>query len=183
MEKSFIVNKESQYHKDIDKYIELSKQQSEFVEIFCKEHNIEAKEFCVGGDGLMNRPFEDWYKDDIKFSIIPTENDLNNHSKMLRKPDSYGLCTFKKKSKLAKIFAQRCVDEKIIINLYSYRISDYFKSLSYHGCNYSRFVLDDIMYLKVKSDYLKEDDIPEGFIEIKNSEFYKKLEEFEELNK
>lgn len=179
MERCFIVSKESKLYKDLDQYRQLEKSQIQFINKFFKEHEIESEMFRVSGNGMVNQPFNENCKSDIKLSIIPTKNDIDKYGKYLSKPDKHDLCSFKKNSKVANDFAQKCVDEKVIINLYRPRVGDYFKSISYHGCNTGYFELDDKFYLRVKSDFLKEDDTPEGFTEILKSEYYKAQEEME----
>lgn len=179
MERAFIATKESKYVQDYDSYIDLLNRQKDFVNKFCKDNNIEANEYLVRGNGFVNQPFKECSKKDISFSIIPTANDLNNFSKMLTKPDKYELFSFKKNSKIAKDFAQKCIDEQIVINLYSPKPRDYFKSMSYMAYSYQQFEYDDTFYIMIKSEYLEEDDTPDGFVEIKMSEFYKVKEEYE----
>ena len=174
MERSFIVSEESKYLKSYSNYIEMTNQQKKFVFDFLKEKEIEAKSYILRGDGFMNCSFDEYNQSDIKLSIDPTENDLIKFKKMLTKPSgSYNLCTFKKNSAIGKELAQRCVDEKVIINLNQPRIGDYFKSLEHGICAYSYQILpyNDKFYAKITSEYLKSDDTPEGFTEIELSEF------------
>ncbi|ENJ9653510.1 hypothetical protein AB2T14_001118 [Clostridium botulinum] len=178
MEKAFIVSKESELFKDIEKYRKLEKQQREFINKFFKENNIEANQYRVSGDGFCNVPFED-YEETITLYIIPTDKDKEKFGKMLNKPGKRYLQAFRKTSKIAKDFRKQIVDEHIVINLDQPRIGDYFKSISWFGCNFSLFEHKNIMYLRVNSEALKEDDNPKGLTEIKLSEFYKVQEELE----
>ena len=183
MERSFIASKESKYVQAFDKYIELGQQQKVFVNKFFNEKGIEATSYMIGGNGSVNKPFREYEKKDITFGIEPTENDLIKFDKMLCKPGKYDLCSFKKSSSISKEFGQKCIDEEIVINLYSPRISDYFTSLGCHGLSRSQFPIGDSLYIKVTSEYLKKEDTPEGFTEIKLSEYYiaeEKLESKEE---
>lgn len=177
MEKAFIITKDSEYSKELDEYIDLSNQQKKFINKYFAENSIEATTYHMSGNGGVNSCFDDYEKHEISLSIEPTENDSIRFLGMLRKKNEYGLCKFKKNSSLLKDFAQRCIDEKVVINLWQPRISDYFKSIRYRGCGMTRFVLNDIMYMKIDSDYLDDKEVPDGFIEIKLSEFYIKLEE------
>ena len=179
MERSFIASKESKYVQDLNEYVEQNKQQKEFVRKFFIEKGIEANCFIVGGNGFMGVPFQEGDKKEITIDIEATENDLIKFSKMLCKVGENGLNKFKKSSSIAKEFAQKCIDEQIIINLWSPRISDYFESLGCNGCNYSHFPVGDDLYIKVSSKYLKETDVVEGFTEIKLSEYYIAKEKFE----
>lgn len=179
MEKSLIVNKESKYYKDLMQYIECSEQQRKFVFKFLKEKGIEAERYYIGGDGMCNCAFDKYLKGNIRLHILPTENDLNKFGKMLTKADTYGLQTFKKNSVITKDFADRCINEKIIINLLEPDFRDYFKSIDWQAYSYKQFEYNSQLYLKITSEALKADDIPEGFTEIKLSEFYKAMEEYE----
>lgn len=131
----------------------------------------------------MNTSFEEYEKDNITLSIEATENDVNKFGKMLRLKNEYGLRSFKKKSDIGKDFAQRCIDEKVIINLWNPRILDYFENIGLRGCSYYRFIHQDLMYMKIDSDYFDEKEVPEGFKVIKLSEFYIKLEEHKNQQK
>jgi len=172
MERSFIAAKESKYVQDINRQIELGNQQREFIKKFFIEKGIEANLYIVSGDGSINQPFDEDDKKEIGLRIEPTNNDLIKFNKMLCKPSKHNLCAFKKSSTIAKEFSQRCVDEQIIINLHSPRISSYFKSLGYHGLTRSQFPVADEFYIKIESEYLTKEDTPEGFTEIKLSEYY-----------
>src|SRR5574344_1436880 len=129
MEKSFIVSKESEYRKDFDKYIEMVNEQKKFINKFFDEKGIKGVQYKMWGNGSYDVPFNEEENSEIKLGIIPTEEDSATYSKSLTKPNEYHLCYFKKSSKMAKEFAKRCINEKIIINIYKPRVSDYFKSL------------------------------------------------------
>ncbi|AUN01514.1 TPA: hypothetical protein ACXDAY_002205 [Clostridium botulinum] len=185
MEKAYLVQESSEYYKDVLKYIQPDKEQSKFVFSFLDKNNIQAERYYLCGDGCCNKPFLQEDKGDISLSIIPTDEDKEKLSKSLCKPDQYGLCSFKKNSKIGKEFAQYCIDNKIIINLLKPRIGDYFESkspnnLSLGGYRLSQFEVGDNLYVKLDSHKINEETkTPEGFVEIKLSEFYKKLEEYE----
>jgi hypothetical protein len=177
MERCFIVTKESKYFKDYNVYKEKEETQRKFINIFFNEKGIDGKHYVISGDGFVNTPFNDNSKDKIKLSVDPTENNMNKFKQMLCKPNKYGLCDFKKNSIIGKEFAQKCIDEKIIINLYKPIPRNYFKSLSYYGYRYQEFLHNEILYLKIESEYLDSNEIPEGFEEIKISEYYKIIED------
>ena len=180
MERSFIVSKESTYREDFDKYVGMVEQQKKFINSFFNEKGITANEYKIHGNGSCNSPFKEYEKSDIRLSIVPTEEDLITYGKNLNKPNDYDLCYFKKNSKISKEFAQRCVDEQIVINIYRPRVSDYFKSLGgFRGCSRQQFEYEGKLYLKVESDSLDKDDTPKGFEEIKLSEYHLAEEEFE----
>ena len=150
-----------------------------FVKEFFKKSGVETREFYIGGDGRVGIPFDDYDKKNITLSIVPTERDINNFGKDLLKPDQIGLRAFRKSSKFAKVFAQKCIEEQIIINIYHLDMRDYFKSIDCASYSYSRIPCEEGFYLKIESHGLNESEIPEGFKEIKLSEFYKAKEEFE----
>lgn len=185
MEKAYLVQESSNYYQDLQIYIQRREKQKEFVFKFLREHNVEAKEYWLHGDGYCDRPFLEEDKKDISLSIIPTEKDKENLNKQLCKPDQYNLYGLKKNSKIGKEFAQYCIDNEILINVSEPRIGDYFEfkssnNLSLGGYRLSQFELEDNLYVKLDSHKINEETkTPEGFIEIKLSEFYKKLEEFE----
>jgi hypothetical protein len=182
MERSFIATEECEYYKDNKRYESLAMQQKQFVKEFLLEKGIEATKYIVGGNGFVNQPFRECSKKDIILSIEPTMNDLVTFGRYLTKPDQHNLCSFKKNSKIAKDFAKKCIDEQIIINLWSPKPRDYFKSISYMAYSYQQFEYDNKLYIIVKSEYLKEDDTPTGFNEIKLSKYYQALEELEGNN-
>ncbi|NEZ46136.1 hypothetical protein FDF74_02785 [Clostridium niameyense] len=178
MEKAFIVNRESKLYKDIKKYRDLESEQKKFINKFFKEYDIEANTYRITGDGLINKPFQE-YDSNISLYIDPTENDLKKYGKILNKQGRYGLRAFRKTSKIAKEFTKQCIDEQIVINLWYPRVGDYFESISFYGCGFTIFENEECFYLRVESDFLKENDIPEGFKEIKLSDFHIAKEKFE----
>lgn len=184
MEKAFIISSESEYFKDFIKYKDMIKKQKEFIKKFFTERGIETTRYYLRGNGFVNCAFEEHNKSNIRLKIDATEKDLEKFGKHLGKKDVHGLRQFRKNSKISKEFAQMCIDEKIIINIYEPRISDYFDSLSrgLYGCSYQRIVFENYMYVKVSNDHLKDEDIPKGFTEIKLSEFYTALEERNQSN-
>lgn len=177
MERTFIVSKESEYYQELNKCIEYGREQNKVVKEFFDKNNIEATEYCIRGDGMCNRAFEDFNKQNINLYIVPKEDDLVNLKSALSKPLENGLRKFNKSNKLLKEFQQMCIDNKIVINIVKPDVRDYFESLDYKGYQQTRFFKDDILYLSINSECLKEDDTPEGFDEIKLSEFYKAYEE------
>lgn len=180
MERSFFVNKESRYSKDLDVYMQRVKNQQSFVKKFFDENNIEAENFYINGAGICNLPFSECRKKDIRLYIIPSEKDLQIHGKQLLKPDNQGLHKFRSNSKILKLFAEQCIDNEIIINIYAPDIRYYFKSMDCLSCSYQRFLWGGGYFIKVKNACLDQDDIPDGFTPIKLSEFYVNLDQYEE---
>ena len=60
----------------------------------------------------------------------------------------------------------------MIINPSEPDLRDYFKTMRWRGYRRELFKRNDIWYLKVVNDEIKENDIPEGFEEIKLSEYF-----------
>lgn len=180
MERYFKISKEAEYYKDLMDYSEKSKQQNDFINKFFKENNIVANEYTMGGDGRVNIPFSEDDKKEIHLSINPTEEDISNFSSMLCKPDGYGLCKFKKSSKIAKKFAQQCIDNQIIINLYKPRVGDYVFNSCLYRYSMEQFGCEDVIYLLLKYNYIEEKSVlSKGFTEIKASEYYDAKSKYE----
>lgn len=91
---------------------------------------------------------------------------------------------FRANSKTLKEFQNLWIEKNIVINNHSIREGDYFKELHLGGYLVSRFKYENKLYLKIsttKYETITPDD-DTGFTEIKGSEFYKALEEFETKN-
>jgi heat shock protein HspQ len=184
MEKCFIVTENSKLLKDYNAYKRLAEEQREFVNKFLTEQGIESDKFIVSGTGSVNQPFAEYCKNEIRLYIEPTEKDKEKFGKWLRNPNKYhGLCGFKSKSAIAKEFAQMCINNKVVINVHSPRIGEYFKDLFWGGYRYRFFEHESTYYLSIESEKLQENDIPEGMTELRKSEFYKIIEEVEEKQK
>lgn len=185
MERAFKLNKESDYSKRLDQCKEYDKQQRDFIIKFFAEHGIESEYYKISGNGGVNCSFKERDKKDICLYISPTENDLKNFKNILCKPTQYGNKTmnrFKTNSNIGKELADGCVKEEIVINIHMPSPRDYFKEL-WCGYSYTQFEFDNKLYVKIDSKNLKGDELPEGFTEIKLSEFYKVMEEYDEKNK
>ncbi len=183
MERCFKVSKESELVKDYVTYNALLDIQRDFINKFFEVHAITSKKFLVSGDGSINVPFGEYNKSRIRLWIEPTEKDITSFGGIITKPNKYhGLCAFKSNSYIAKEFAQKCVDEHIVINLYRPDMRDYFKSLGLSGYRSNFFKHDEEFYLKIDSEALKSEDTPTGFTEIKKSEYYQVLETLEKAS-
>lgn len=178
MERAFKILPNSDFGKRMNTYRENRKAQREFVSNYFKGKDIETKEFCLSGYGFINKSFKDCDKGDITLYIVPTESDLEKFGKMLKKPIEYKMQGFKKNSAIMKEFANRCVEEKIIVNIYAPSARDYL-NLGFQAYSYSTFNCEEGFFVKIDSDQLKENDNPEGFEGIKLSEFYKLIEKYE----
>ncbi|MFC0903917.1 hypothetical protein ACFHWD_04325 [Clostridium sp. MT-14] len=182
MEKCFIANEESKYNRDWKKYLHMVDKQRKFVNNFLKQKGINSQSYMVRGGGFVNIPFEESNKKDISLYIEPTKENLEQFSKQLCKPDKYNMCKFKQSSRINKEFAQLCIDNKVIINLYQPRVGDYIESLYRYGID--QFPYDDKLYFKINSESLTEEtNVPEDWQEIKCSEFYITKEKYEQQKK
>lgn len=179
MERAFIATKYSKYYKDLERHFNMLNDQKTFIRKFFKEQQIESHTYRLAGDGFCNVSFEEEYMRDIYLYIQPTEQDLTLFGKFLGKPNDNGLCKFKGNSKIAKEFARQCVDKQVIINIYEPSIGDYFYCLALGGYSVQQYLLNDLLYVKIESERLNNDELPDGFKEIKLSEFYSSKEEYE----
>lgn len=181
MDRAFLATKDSKYYKDLELYFKRVKEQRELVKKFLKDNNIESERYYIRGNGCCNCSFDEYEKDNIRFGIVPTKNDLKNYEKQITKAElKHGLRMFRANSKLSRSFQQYCIDNKVIINILSLDLRDYLKSMDWSGYSFQRVPCEQGYYLKVSNELLREDDVPKGFIPIKLSEFYKKLEEYNE---
>jgi len=163
-EKYFIVTNQSNLYSEYMEYKENRELMHNVAVTFLKENNIEANEFSYSQQSLY---------------IIPTESDIENFKSILSKPKEQNLRQFKKNSKIGKSWIN-------LLNENNYKIKHkpilgfYFKN--HTGKMRSRlFDINGIVYCS----YAVYEDIetPEGFIEIKASEFWKIIEDHEERNK
>lgn len=177
MERAFIVKEDSDFKQRLNKYHKLRMEQAKFVDQFFNENGIEARSFIMGGNGSFNTPFPEIFKDEIFLKIAATKNDVNKFGKMLNKPDDDGMSAFRKGSPLLKKFADACVEDQVVINIYSPMLRDYFKSIGFNAYSQKAVNRDGKLYIKIASSCLSEDELPDGFEEIKLSEFYLKMEE------
>lgn len=160
MEKYYIVTPSSSIHKRYLDYKDLSKKvNTAFVE-FAKEQGFETHEYYQ----LVN----DLY-------ICPTEGDVNKFGKYFKK-DTPGL--FKKNSPLAKAWVNKCQ----VLGLKSPHKPNLAFEFSVFGRTSSRlFMIDDVLYASLRADCdFKSLD---GLAEIKASEFFKIIEDYEESSK
>lgn len=175
MKRAFYVTKESLYYKDYKEYMDNVRTQRLFVDKFLEENKIESKKYVVYGDGLCNCSFTEEDKPNIRLDIIPTNNDKCKFFQHLNKPDSRGLCAFRKNSDILKKFSQYCIDNNIIINTIEPDLRDYLETLYLGGYTRHIFPCNDGIYLIVTSDSIQKNDNPKGFISLSLSEFIQNL--------
>lgn len=177
MQRSFKAPKGSKYYEDFMKYVQMRKEQKEKVFEFLRVNDIEAETYYLRGEGSYNVPFNDDEKGDISLYIVPKNDDVMKLS--LCKVLSDGLRKIRKTSKIGKAFANYCVENKIIINIWEPDIRDYFDDFLFGNTRTRRFYdkEDDVFYVNIEGDRFDNTfKSMNGLIEIKNSEFFKALE-------
>jgi len=111
-----------------------------------------------------------------KFYIVPTENDVDKFSKSLCKPLSNDLRAFKANSKIGKAWVKTLEEKQFKIKNKPY------VGFSFRNCmgkNRSRiFAIDSVVYCSFQNEH-DFDDVPDGFVELKASEFWKIVEDYE----
>lgn len=157
MEKYYIVTPGSQIHKEYMDYKDLSKKvNTAFVE-FAKEQGFETHEY---------------YQSAQRLYICPTEGDVNKFGKYFKK-DTPGL--FKKNSPLAKAWVDKCQ----VLGLKSPNKPNLAFEFRVFGRTSSRiFMIDDVLYASLRADCDFEN--LDGLEEIKASDFFKIIEDYEE---
>jgi hypothetical protein len=160
MEKFFIVTEKSGLHKEYSDYLKSVKEVNELYKAFSDMFDIKATNYLAYSDHLY---------------IIPTEDDLIHFDKSLGKEVSQGLRPFKRNSTINKEWTKSIKSKKYKV-LRSPLVQFYFKNCS--NSRYRIFENKDAIYCSYENDY--DVDIPEGFTEIKASEFYKVIEDSEE---
>lgn len=162
MEKFFIVTEQSALHKDYYEW----KDNLEVTRLIVNEFfNINGIETILYG--FM----------DESICIVPTENDLNKFNKVLGKEVGDKLRPFKGNSKIHKLWV-KTLSEKGVERKRKPYVPMYFP-LHGGGKMFSRiFDIDGIVYCSFKNDW--DFEIPEGMVEIKVSEFWKIVDDYEE---
>ena len=160
MEKYFIVTEESSLHKEHKEYSEFFTKMHKVAVHFMKKHEIEAREF--------------YYMRDC-FAIVPSDNDEINFNNILKKSTKNGLRFFRQNSKVNKDWVKTVEDSGIE---WKHRpwVPMYFDQRS--GRTSARlFDINDAVYCSLQQK--AEINTPKGFIEIKASEFFKIIEDYE----
>lgn len=181
MERAFIVTKESDYYKALERFREAERKQIELMDRFFKNKNIEANEYILSGNGKVNEPFIEKDMNSIKLGIKPSKNDFERFKGDLCKTYKYGLLYFRKNSRFMKEVQQFCIDNEVIGNLCQPSLRYMFKTRLYGTISSKRIPYEEGIYLKIECDTaITDEDVPIGVIPIKLSEFYKYQEEYEE---
>lgn len=189
MEKFYIVTNEK-FLKEIDDYRKHEEERRALVNDFFENKGIVGEEYHIGGDGFVNRPFEEYEKHNIRLYILNCDENNQKFGKELSKPtklfcdSNVMMRKFRANSKTLKEFQNLCIERNIVINNHRVREGDYFKELHMGGYSVLRFEYENKLYLKISTkryETITPDD-DAGFIEIKGSEFYKAMEDFHEKN-
>lgn len=186
MEKFYIVTNEN-FLKEMNDYRKHNEERKIIAKHFFEDKGIAGKEYYISGDGSVNRPFKEYEKHDIRLYITDCNENNQKFGKELLKPTKLFsnsdvlMRKFRANSKTLKEFQDLCIEKNIVINNYPMRVGDYFKELYLGGYSVSRFEYENKLYLNISTTKYEtitpNDDT--GFTEIKGSEFYKALEEFE----
>ena len=155
MDKYFKVNEGCQLHTDYFSWKEDKKKIKEAMQEVCKKFGIEAEQF---------------YMQKNRLHIVPTQNDIKNFSAMMTKND-YG--RFKKTSEPSKMWVELVKD---IEHFHKPRLFNYIHFHA-HGWSENLFDIDGVVYGLLKDVY--EVNLPNFVVEIKASEFYKIIEDYE----
>lgn len=159
MEKYYIVTPDSSVHKAYISYKEVSEKVNYAFKEFAKEFGFETNEY---------------YQSVQYLNICPTDRDTEKFGKYFKK-DSPGL--FKMNTPPAKAWVSKCQS----LELESPSKPHLGFEFRIYGRSRSRlFMLNGTMYASFGADCDFKD--PVGFTEIKASEFFKVIEEYEESN-
>lgn len=163
MENYYQVTEQSPLYKEYMDYSENDKIIRQIAHEFLTNNKIDAKQYVATEN---------------TFYIIPDGNDLNNFGKILNKEIESGLRAFKAKSKIGKAWVE-VLKENNVKPLHKPWLMSYF---NVYGKTSSRlFAIENKVYCSFKSEY--NFDNPEGFIELKASEFFRIIEEENELRR
>jgi hypothetical protein len=158
-EKFFIVTEAANMHKDYFTWKANAGYVRSLVNAFFKEQGIEAEEYHVTNDDLM---------------IVPTAADIERFNNVLGVKFQNGLRKFNKSSKVTKAWKKKLSEASLQV-LRKPQPIFYFRTNS--GRYTSRlFDIDGILYCSISNT---KGDIPEGLDEIKTSEFFKVIEDYE----
>lgn len=160
-EKFFIVTDRSGLREEYFQWKNNRVQMIEIAKNFMDENNIETSKYA---------------NDSKTFYIVPSSNDIIKFGDSLCKEELHsGLRKFKKTSSVGKAWIA-LLKEKQITPRYKPFVGIYFKNT--FGKHSSRlFDIDNVIYCSFSGEF--EIDTPEGFEEIKASEFYKVIEDYE----
>lgn len=159
MKRYYEVTDKSNLYKDYMGYLENVKAVNGLVKDFTNKNNIESESYATDKTDLY---------------IEPTENDMTKYKNVL---SSYGngLYKFKGNSKIAKAWKKELEDNSLEVQRKP-KVPIYFNSWSYRISS-SVFSIDNKVYCSLELVDQDFDEVPEGMIEMKASEFYKIIED------
>lgn len=161
MEKYFIISEDSSLYKNYFKWKSNEELVREHVKKFFENHGISAKQYIARNKELY---------------IIPTKDDMGKFEKYFTKQVlENGLRKFKINSKIGKEWT-KLVQENELNILSKPRIGFYFPIYGRHSVRL--FDIDKTLYCSIDSEY--KFDKPEWAKEIKASEFWKVVEDYNE---
>lgn len=165
MKRYFQVTDQSDLYNEYMEYKNSEKVMHTFSQLFMNAQGIETDSFAYQGD---------------TFYIIPTEKDLEKFGNSLCKPLANNLRAFKANSIIGKAWV-KLLEVKQIKIVHKPHVGFSFKNCL--GKNRSKiFAIDSIVYCSFENEY-DFNDTPEGFVELKASEFWKIVEDYEGRNK
>lgn len=160
-EKFFVVTEASPLHKEYFDWKKNSYNVNEFVKVFTQEHGIEACEYSTSSD---------------RFYIVPTKNDRAKFASQVAVHElPNGLYAFKKNSPIGVSWVEELNAHSLTVERRPF-IPIYMK----HSCGRSSsriFDVNGILYMSFVGD--GEFEANDGIREIKGSEFYKAIEDYE----
>lgn len=165
MEQFFIVTERSELHKDYFDWKDNLEQTRLLINEFFSANNIETKLYGFHGDNLC---------------IVPTENDLTIFNNVLGKELGEKQRPFKSNSKIQKLWL-KALEEKGLENKRKPYVPMYF-SLRGGKMSSRLFDIDGVLYCSFKNGWDEEVETPLDFKELKASEFWKIVEDYEERN-
>ena len=157
MEKYFRIPKENRFYEMYVEYKDMATRINDAMVKFFKKNEITTHEYY---------PFTEC------LHICPTEQDEEKFGKYFKK-DTYG--KFKKTSPLGKAWVQNCKELGL---KYISRPSLAFEFGIYGRSRQRLCMIDDALYGSIETDY--DFKSPEELQEIKASEFFKVIEDYEE---
>lgn len=160
MEKFYIAEEGSKLKEDYLKYLSSAEEVRKLVIKFFETHGITANEYYAGNSFLH---------------IVPTKEDKEKLKNELCKPKN-GLCRFKVNSRINKAWVEALKQFNIEI-IPKPRVPFYFNYG--FGSTSSRLLeINGVVYCSLKSEF--ECEPRDKLMEIKGSEFYKAVEEYNE---
>lgn len=163
MGKYYIITNESDLSSEYWEFKKNMEENRHHVNKFVELQEIEAHEYSASKS---------------KFYIVPTDKDLEKFDKKLAKPLENGLRAFKINSLVAKDWGKYIKDNEIKFK-YKPFVGSYFGGFG--RSKYRLFHIDNVLYCTYECDY--DFNAPVGFTEIKASEFYRVVEDHNEIIK